>query len=72
MNSFDLTGKVARVTGGNGGLGLAIARGLAPAGARPAILGRDAEKSRLAAETLAAETGVEVQVLTADLAVEAE
>ena len=44
-NLFDLAGKVALVTGGNGGLGLAIARGLASAGARLAIIGRNPEKT---------------------------
>jgi hypothetical protein len=33
LNPFDLTGRVAIVTGGNGGLGLGMARGLARAGA---------------------------------------
>ncbi|MGB6660597.1 MAG: 2-deoxy-D-gluconate 3-dehydrogenase, partial [Xanthobacteraceae bacterium] len=37
MNPFDLTGRVAIVTGGNGGLGLGMARGLARAGAEIAI-----------------------------------
>ena len=35
--SFDLTGQVAVVTGGNGGLGRAIALGLASAGSRGGI-----------------------------------
>src|SRR5450755_836010 len=42
---FDLSGKVAIVTGGNGGIGLGMARGLAEAGAAIAIAGRNAEKS---------------------------
>ena len=41
--SFDLTGKTALVTGSTRGLGLAIARALADAGARVAINGRSAE-----------------------------
>jgi 2-deoxy-D-gluconate 3-dehydrogenase len=42
---FDLTGKVAIVTGGNGGLGLGMARGLAAAGARIVVAGRNRDKS---------------------------
>jgi 2-deoxy-D-gluconate 3-dehydrogenase len=42
---FDLTGRVAVVTGGNGGIGLGMARGLAEAGAAVAIVGRNAAKS---------------------------
>ena len=42
---FDLTGKVAIVTGGNGGIGLGMARGLAQAGAAIAIVGRNEAKS---------------------------
>ena len=55
MNAmFDLTGKVAVVTGGNGGIGLGMARGLAQAGARVVIAARNAEKSRGAVEELQA------------------
>ena len=44
MNLFDLTGEVAAVIGGTGVLGGAIAEGLAQAGARVLILGRNAER----------------------------
>jgi len=37
MTLFDLTGRVAVVTGGNGGIGLGMAKGLAAAGAVVAI-----------------------------------
>src|SRR6478672_7926205 len=68
-NPFKLTGKVALVTGGNGGIGLGIARGLAQAGARVAIIARNTEKSHAAAKSLAEETGVAPLVLTADVSV---
>jgi 2-dehydro-3-deoxy-D-gluconate 5-dehydrogenase len=68
VNLFDLTGKVAIVTGGNGGIGLGMAQGLAQAGARIAVVGRNAEKSAAAAEQLADEAKVETLVVTADLA----
>ena len=45
---FDLSGRVALVTGGNGGLGLAMARGLAQAGARVLAVGRDPAKNQAA------------------------
>ena len=45
MEPFDLRGKAALVTGGNGGIGLGMARGLAAAGAKVAIAGRDAKKN---------------------------
>jgi 2-deoxy-D-gluconate 3-dehydrogenase len=50
---FDLGGKVAIVTGGNGGIGLGMARGLAAAGASIAIVGRNEAKSTEAVATLA-------------------
>jgi len=43
---FDLSGKVAIVTGGNGGIGLGMARGLAQAGAAIAVVGRNQTKSK--------------------------
>ena len=52
MNPFDLTGRVAIVTGGNGGLGLAMARGLARAGASIALAARDESKAQAALEEL--------------------
>jgi 2-deoxy-D-gluconate 3-dehydrogenase len=69
---FDLTGRVAIVTGGNGGIGLGIARGLASVGARVAIVGRNAEKSAAAAALLSHDTGVECLPITADVAREAD
>ncbi|MEZ0123506.1 MAG: SDR family NAD(P)-dependent oxidoreductase [Candidatus Reddybacter sp.] len=56
MNSkFDLTGKVAIITGGNGGLGLGIARGLAEAGAKVAVVGRNPDKIDNAVKVLEAD-----------------
>lgn len=49
---FDLTGHVSLVAGGNGGIGLGIARGLAGAGAAVAIWGRDAGKTESAVAQL--------------------
>jgi NAD(P)-dependent dehydrogenase (short-subunit alcohol dehydrogenase family) len=59
MNSkiFDLTGHVALITGGNGGLGLAMARGLVKAGASVAIWGRNADKNAAAVAELEAMGG---------------
>jgi 2-deoxy-D-gluconate 3-dehydrogenase len=65
---FDLSGKVAVVTGGNGGIGLGMALGLARAGARVAVVGRNAAKSERAARGITDETGAETLVVTADVA----
>ena len=52
MRLFDLKGKVAIVTGGNGGIGLGMAKGLAEAGADIVVAGRNAAKNAAAVETL--------------------
>jgi 2-dehydro-3-deoxy-D-gluconate 5-dehydrogenase len=51
---FDLTGRVAVVTGGNGGIGLGMAKGLAKAGARVVVAARNEEKSSAAVRELRA------------------
>ena len=52
VGSFDLSGKVALVTGGNRGIGLAAAAGLAAAGASVALWGRDDTRNASAAALL--------------------
>lgn len=49
---FDLSGRVAVVTGGNGGIGFGIARGLGGAGAAIVVAGRNPDKNAAAVETL--------------------
>jgi NAD(P)-dependent dehydrogenase (short-subunit alcohol dehydrogenase family) len=52
---FRLDGKVALVTGGYGGIGEAVCRGLAAMGAKVAITGHNGERARALAQTLEAE-----------------
>ena len=52
MTMFDLTGLAAVVTGGNGGIGLGMARGLAEAGASVVVAARKAEKAAAALAAL--------------------
>ena len=70
MASFDLTGRVAVVTGGNGGIGLGMARGLAEAGARIVVAARNPEKSRRAVEELE-KLGTKARFCAVDVADEA-
>jgi NAD(P)-dependent dehydrogenase (short-subunit alcohol dehydrogenase family) len=71
MELFDLTGRTAVITGGNGGLGLAMARGLAKAGAHVAIWARNAEKNAAAVEELRVLGAGDVLALSCDVAEEA-
>ena len=66
LSSFDLTGKVAVVTGGNGGIGLGIAMGLAGAGTNIVIAARSVEKTAQALEDIRA-LGVEAHGITVDV-----
>src|SRR6185503_1454390 len=68
--AFDLSGKVALITGGNSGIGLGMAEALAQAGAAVCIWGTNEEKNRAALERLA-KTGVKVTALRCDVSDEA-
>ncbi len=63
---FDLSGKVALVTGGNGGIGLGMATALARAGANVAIWGTNADKNAAAKDTLSA-IGIETEAYVCDV-----
>ncbi|MEY3998514.1 MAG: 2-dehydro-3-deoxy-D-gluconate 5-dehydrogenase, partial [Pseudomonadota bacterium] len=54
---FDLSGKVAIVTGGNGGIGLGMAQGLAAAGATVVIAGRNHHKNNEAVAAVQSQGG---------------
>ena len=64
---FDLRGKRALVTGGNSGIGAAMARALGLAGARVVLVARRKAELQAAAQQLRAE-GIEADTLSADLA----
>ena len=67
MNLFDLSGRVAVVTGGNGGIGLGMARGMAGAGAAVVVAARNREKSEAAVAELTA-LGVQSAFVALDVA----
>jgi NAD(P)-dependent dehydrogenase (short-subunit alcohol dehydrogenase family) len=66
MTIFDLSGRVAVVTGGNGGIGLGIAEALAQAGCAVSGWGRNAEKNAAAVATLE-KTGARAQAQVCDV-----
>ena len=67
IKQFDLSGKVALVTGGSKGLGLAMAAGLASAGAKIMLVNRNADEGVQAAKDLATDFGVETISFSADV-----
>ncbi|MEE9399333.1 MAG: glucose 1-dehydrogenase [Dehalococcoidales bacterium] len=66
MEIFDLSGRIAMVTGGNRGIGLSIAKGLAVAGATVVIVNRKAAEGQSAAESLKKE-GLSAVAIPADV-----
>jgi NAD(P)-dependent dehydrogenase (short-subunit alcohol dehydrogenase family) len=64
---FDLSGRVAVVTGGNGGIGLGMAHALAEAGADLAVWGRNVDKNEAAVAELGAH-GRRVNAYVCDVA----
>lgn len=72
MDLFDLHGKVAIVTGGNGGIGFGMARGLAQAGADIAVVGRDQAKTDQAVTALRDECNVRAIGLAVDVTSETD
>ena len=67
MGAFDLKGRVAVVTGGNGGIGLGMGRGLAEAGAGVVVAGRNREKSLRAVAELRG-LGAQAEAIEVDVA----
>src|SRR6185369_5042168 len=66
IQPFNLAGKAALVTGGNGGIGLGMAEGLALAGAAVAVAGRDVDKNTDAVARLT-KLGARAISISADL-----
>jgi gluconate 5-dehydrogenase len=67
IKQFDLSGRAAIVTGGSKGLGLAMAAGLASAGANLMLVNRTAEEGAKAAEQLSSEYGIKAISFPADI-----
>jgi NAD(P)-dependent dehydrogenase (short-subunit alcohol dehydrogenase family) len=64
---LELKGKVAAITGGNVGIGLAVAEGLAQEGVHVALCGRDAARTNEAADMVAQKYGVKAIAVAADV-----
>jgi len=69
MKLFDLSGRVAIVTGGNGGIGLGMARGLAQCGASVMVAARDRAKNAAAVEEI---SGLEAEAAATETDVTSE
>ena len=67
IKQFDLSGKVAIVTGGSKGLGLAMAAGLASAGASLMLVNRNAGEGVQAAKTLTEDFGIKTTSFSTDV-----
>ncbi|MGN7978819.1 SDR family oxidoreductase [Microbacterium sp. 22195] len=67
ISAFDLTGRTALVSGSSQGIGRALAEGLAEAGARVVVHGRDAAKAAHAAAEITQETGIEAHSVAFDI-----
>ena len=67
IKQFDLSGRVAVITGGSKGLGLAMAAGLASAGAKIMLVNRNAEEGNQAAKELSADYGTKAISFSADV-----
>jgi 2-deoxy-D-gluconate 3-dehydrogenase len=67
MKLFDLRGKVAIITGGNGGIGLGIARGLSSVGCDIVIAARNSSKTAESAEAIRDDYGVRVLEVELDV-----
>lgn len=72
IKQFDLTGKAAIITGGSKGLGLAMAAGLASAGANIMLVNRNKEEGEEAAKELRSTFGTKVVSFAADITNEAQ
>ena len=72
INQFNLSGKTAIITGGSKGLGLAMAAGLASAGARLMLVNRNADEGAKAADELSRDFGVQVVSFPADITDQAQ
>ena len=72
IKQFDLTGRVAVITGGSKGLGVAMAAGLASAGCDLLLTSRDEDEASAAAESLAADFGVKAVGMAGDVTADEE